>query len=47
MNLTTSTSASSFSADSAKCRKLCDAIDTPNKLFDEHQFPPVAIAARD
>lgn len=36
-----------LTADSAKCRKLCDAIDTPNKLFDEHQFPPVAIAARD
>uniref|UniRef100_A0A0K8UXD7 WD repeat domain phosphoinositide-interacting protein 2 n=1 Tax=Bactrocera latifrons TaxID=174628 RepID=A0A0K8UXD7_BACLA len=36
-----------LTADSAKYRKLCDAIDTPSKLFDERQFPPVAIAARD
>ncbi|XP_013103522.1 WD repeat domain phosphoinositide-interacting protein 1 [Stomoxys calcitrans] len=33
--------------DSAKFRKLCDAIDTPTKLYDERQFPPVAIAAKD
>ncbi|XP_065357041.1 WD repeat domain phosphoinositide-interacting protein 2 isoform X2 [Calliphora vicina] len=33
--------------DSAKFRKLCDAIDTPSKLYDERQFPPVAIAAKD
>ncbi|XP_037958527.1 WD repeat domain phosphoinositide-interacting protein 1 isoform X2 [Teleopsis dalmanni] len=33
--------------DSAKFRKLCDAIDTPNKLYDERQFPPVVIAAKD
>ncbi|XP_036340735.1 WD repeat domain phosphoinositide-interacting protein 1, partial [Rhagoletis pomonella] len=39
--------ANSLTADSAKYRKLCDAIDTPSKLFDERQFPPVAIAARD
>ncbi|KAH8403008.1 hypothetical protein KR222_003095, partial [Zaprionus bogoriensis] len=36
-----------LSADSAKFRKLCDAIDTPTKLYDERQFPPVAIAAKD
>ncbi|XP_020806492.1 WD repeat domain phosphoinositide-interacting protein 2 [Drosophila serrata] len=34
-------------SDSAKFRKLCDAIDTPTKLYDERQFPPVAIAAKD
>ncbi|XP_030380572.1 WD repeat domain phosphoinositide-interacting protein 2 [Scaptodrosophila lebanonensis] len=34
-------------SDSAKFRKLCDAIDTPTKLYDERQFPPVAIAAQD
>ncbi|XP_067620617.1 WD repeat domain phosphoinositide-interacting protein 2 isoform X2 [Eurosta solidaginis] len=33
--------------DSDKFRKLCDAIDTPTKLYDECQFPPMAIAARD
>uniref|UniRef100_A0A1A9W2V6 Anaphase-promoting complex subunit 4 WD40 domain-containing protein n=1 Tax=Glossina brevipalpis TaxID=37001 RepID=A0A1A9W2V6_9MUSC len=33
--------------ESAKFRKLCDAIDTPSKLFDEQQFPPVAIAAKE
>ncbi|KAH8421168.1 hypothetical protein KR009_010290, partial [Drosophila setifemur] len=32
---------------SAKFRKLCDAIDTPSKLYDERQFPPVAVAAKD
>ncbi|XP_058982069.1 uncharacterized protein LOC131800415 isoform X1 [Musca domestica] len=36
-----------LTADSAKFRKLCDAIDTPTKLYDERQFPPVAIAAKD
>ncbi|XP_039501125.2 WD repeat domain phosphoinositide-interacting protein 2 [Drosophila santomea] len=34
-------------SDSAKFRKLCDAIDTPTKLYDERQFPPVAITAKD
>ncbi|XP_043646256.1 WD repeat domain phosphoinositide-interacting protein 2 [Drosophila teissieri] len=34
-------------SDSAKFRKLCDAIDTPTKLYDERQFPPVAIPAKD
>ncbi|EDW03057.1 GH11033 [Drosophila grimshawi] len=34
-------------SDSAKFRKLCDAIDTPTKLYDERQFPPVAIMAKD
>ncbi|XP_017048971.1 WD repeat domain phosphoinositide-interacting protein 2 [Drosophila ficusphila] len=34
-------------SDSAKFRKLRDAIDTPTKLYDERQFPPVAIAAKD
>ncbi|CAD6999250.1 unnamed protein product [Ceratitis capitata] len=39
--------ANPLTADSAKHRLLCDAIETPIKLFDERQFPPVAIAARD
>ncbi|XP_033155376.1 WD repeat domain phosphoinositide-interacting protein 2 [Drosophila mauritiana] len=34
-------------SDSDKFRKLCDAIDTPTKLYDERQFPPVAITAKD
>ncbi|EDW12183.2 WD repeat domain phosphoinositide-interacting protein 2 isoform X2 [Drosophila mojavensis] len=34
-------------SDSAKFRKLCDAIDTPTKLYDERQFPPVALTAKD
>ncbi|KAI9585360.1 autophagy-related 18b isoform 1-T1 [Glossina fuscipes fuscipes] len=36
-----------LTVESAKFRNLCDAIDTPSKLFDELQFPPVAIAAKE
>ncbi|XP_055849695.1 WD repeat domain phosphoinositide-interacting protein 1 isoform X2 [Episyrphus balteatus] len=33
--------------ESAKCRSLCDAINSPAKLYDEMQFPPVKPTIRD